>query len=73
MSIINGSFNSVHGRMIIGQMSTRQMLTNKVGDWTNALQEKINERKKYIKEVNINIKLIIFIYRIYSRISQFFG
>ena len=66
MSIINGSFNSVHGRMIIGQMSTRQMLTNKVGDWTNALQEKINERKKYIKEIKDKTKLTLFIYLHYE-------
>jgi len=42
--------------MVHGQILTRQMLTNKVGDWTNAYQKNI------IKEINDKIKQILFIY-----------
>ena len=38
------------GQMITGKMPTEQMLTNKVGVWTNAQREKIMKQKENEKK-----------------------
>jgi len=41
-----GSYHGLHP--VHGQMPAGQMLTNKLRDWTNAHQEKMNKQQNYI-------------------------